>query len=194
MLDNLKKYNIVLASNSPRRKELLAGLGLAFEVRVLPNIAESYPADLPVDEIPAYLAAMKAEANRIGMKPADLLLTADTIVVCGDAVLGKPKDRAEAIAMLRLLSGRTHRVITGVCITSHGAQRKFSVSTDVTFKELSDDEIDFYVANYMPYDKAGAYGIQEWIGYAGVTSISGSFFNVMGLPVQRLYAELQTFK
>ena len=194
MLDNLKKYNIVLASNSPRRKELLAGLGLAFEVRVLPNIAESYPADLPVDEIPAYLAAMKAEANRIGMKPADLLLTADTIVVCGDAVLGKPKDRAEAIAMLRLLSGRTHRVITGVCITSHGTQRKFSVSTDVTFKELSDDEIDFYVTNYKPYDKAGAYGIQEWIGYAGVTSISGSFFNVMGLPVQRLYAELQTFK
>ncbi len=187
-------YNVILASNSPRRKELLAGLGLKFEVRVTPGIDESYPEGLPVHDIPLYISAMKAEANRQQLGERDLLITADTVVVCGGKVLGKPADSGEACAMLRLLSGKAHQVVTGVCLTTVASQRKFAVVTDVTFKELSQDEIDYYVTNYRPYDKAGAYGIQEWIGYVGVTGIRGSFFNVMGLPVQRLYSELLLLK
>lgn len=187
------KYNIILASNSPRRKELLKGLGFDFEIRVLPDVSETYSEDLPVLNVAEYIATEKAAAykNRIG--EGELVITADTIVVVDDEVLGKPADENAAHTMLRKLSGRTHQVVTGVCLTSSNKQRHFSVVTDVTFKRLSEEEIDYYVTNYRPLDKAGAYGIQEWIGYIGVTSINGSYFNVMGLPVQRIYEELSVF-
>lgn len=190
MLQNLQKYHIILASNSPRRRELLAGLGIDFEVRVLPDIEESFPSALPVAEIAQYIAKEKAEAYRCVMVPNDLVITADTIVVADDEVMGKPHDAADACRMLRKLSGRTHQVITGVCLTTQAQQRQFSVTTDVTFKVLTENEINYYVTTYRPFDKAGAYGIQEWIGYIGVTGLQGSYFNVMGLPVQRIYAEL----
>ena len=185
------KYNIILASNSPRRRELLAGLDVAYEVRVLKDIDETYPDNLPVADIPTYISREKAAAYTIADN--ELLLTADTVVVLGNEVLGKPADDADAKRMLRELSGKTHQVITGVCLTTTKKQHSFSVTTDVTFKELTDDEIDYYVTNYHPLDKAGAYGIQEWIGYVGVTRIEGSYFNVMGLPIQRLYKELKRF-
>lgn len=183
---------IVLASNSPRRRELLAGLGCDFEVRVIGGIAEGYPDNLSVQEIPQYIAKEKADAYSVG--DDEILLTADTVVVVDDEVLGKPCDADDARRMLRKLSGRDHQVITGVCLTTAEDRRVFSVTTKVTFKKLTDAEIDFYIARYKPYDKAGAYGIQEWIGYIGVTGINGSYFNVMGLPVQRLYEELNMLK
>lgn len=179
---------IILSSNSPRRKELLAGLDIPFEVKVLSGIDESYPEGLSVEEIPQYIAMEKAAAYDIAED--EIVITADTVVVLGDAILGKPVDENDAKNMLRALSGNTHRVVTGVCITSADKQRKFSVVSEVTFKVLSDTEIDYYVNRYRPFDKAGAYGIQEWIGYVGVTSLKGSYFNVMGLPVQRIYEEL----
>lgn len=193
MLDNLNKYRIVLASNSPRRRELLSGLGISYEVRVMPDVEESYPAALPVGEIAEYIAREKAEAYKSVMTDDELLITADTVVVCKGEVMGKPVDEADARRMLHKLSGCTHQVTTGVCLTTTGAHRSFSVTTNVSFKNLSDEEIDYYVANYHPMDKAGAYGIQEWIGYIGVTGLEGSYFNVMGLPVQRIYKELCTF-
>lgn len=193
MLNNIKKYHVILASNSPRRKELLSGLDLDFEVRVQPGIDESYPSELNVADIPQYIATRKAEANRTGLHENELLLTADTVVVVDDQVLGKPADGDDARRMLRMISGRTHQVITGVCIVTTQRQRAFSVVTDVSFRELTDEEIDYYVKTYNPLDKAGAYGIQEWIGYVGVTSLRGSYFNVMGLPVQRIFSELQSF-
>ena len=192
VLENLKSYRIILASNSPRRKELLAGLGIEFDVKVLPDVDESYPPDLPVAQVAAYIAREKAEAYRRVMAPDDLVITADTIVVVGDEVMGKPHDADDARRMLRKLSGRTHLVITGVCLLTATALRSFSVTTEVTFKPLTDEEIDHYVRVYRPFDKAGAYGIQEWIGYIGVTGLRGSYFNVMGLPVQRIYTELST--
>ncbi len=179
---------IILSSNSPRRKELLAGLDIPFEVKVLSGIDESYPEGLGVEEIPQYIAMEKAAAYDIAED--EIVITADTVVVLGDAILGKPVDENDAKNMLHALSGNTHRVVTGVCITSADKQRKFSVVSEVTFKVLSDTEIDYYVNRYRPFDKAGAYGIQEWIGYVGVTSLKGSYFNVMGLPVQRIYEEL----
>ncbi len=194
MLDNLSKYHIILASQSPRRRELLAGLGIPFEVRVLPDVSESYPADLPVSQTAEYIATEKAEAYRTLMADNDLVITADTVVICGQEVLGKPRDAADACRMLRLLSGRTHQVITGVCMMTRNHTTHFSVCTDVTFKVLDDDEICYYVENYRPMDKAGAYGIQEWIGYIGVTGLKGSYFNVMGLPVQRIYEELKRWQ
>ena len=211
MLDNLQNYNIILASNSPRRRELLSGLGIPFEVKVLPGIDESYPPGLPVEQIAQHIAHAKAEAYRqqltsptstpVSGSSADschaasapLIITADTIVIVDDEVLGKPHDADDARRMLRAISGRTHQVITGVCLTTSERQRCFSVTTDVTFKTLSEEEIDYYIATYRPFDKAGAYGIQEWIGYIGVTGLNGSYFNVMGLPVQRIYSELQDF-
>jgi len=193
MLDNLKKYHVVLASNSPRRRELLAGLGIDYEVMVLPDVEESYPSNLPVAEIPVYIAKEKAAAYRQVMSDRDLIITADTVVVVGSQVLGKPATLDEARRMLHILSGRTHQVMTGVCLTTSLRQKAFVVSTDVTFKTLSDEEIDYYVDHYRPLDKAGAYGVQEWIGYIGVTGLHGSYFNVMGLPVQRIYQELQVF-
>lgn len=188
-----RKYHIILSSNSPRRKELLAGLDLDFDVNVIAGVSESYPADLPVMEIAEYISREKAEAYKSGLDGESLVITADTVVVFGDKVLGKPVSLDDARTMLRMLSGRTHSVVTGVCLTSQDKQKSFSVVTEVTFKTLSDDEINYYVERYRPLDKAGAYGIQEWIGYIGVTSISGSYFNVMGLPVQRIYDELQNF-
>lgn len=179
---------IILSSNSPRRKELLAGLGLPFEVRVIGGISEGYPEHLPTEEIPQYIAAEKAAAYQVA--DDEVVLTADTVVVLGHEVLGKPRDAAEASRMLHKLSGKTHHVITGVCLTTSTSQRRFSVSTEVTFKHLTDEEISYYITHYQPFDKAGAYGIQEWIGYIGVTGIRGSYFNVMGLPVQRIYEEL----
>ena len=179
---------LILSSNSPRRKELLAGLDIPFEVKVLSGIDESYPEGLGVEEIPQYIAMEKAAAYEIAED--EIVITADTVVVLGDTILGKPVDENDAKNMLRALSGNTHRVVTGVCITSADKQRKFSVVSEVTFKVLSETEIDYYVNRYRPFDKAGAYGIQEWIGYVGVTSLKGSYFNVMGLPVQRIYEEL----
>jgi len=184
-------YKVILASNSPRRKELLAGLDVDFEVRVLPDISEDYPEDLHVSEVPLYIAAEKADAYKTLINDNELVITADTVVVLDGEVLGKPADDDDACHMLRKLSGRTHQVITGVCLTTAQRQSKFSVTTDVTFKELSDKEIDYYITHYHPLDKAGAYGIQEWIGYIGVTSLNGSYFNVMGLPVQRIYNEIK---
>lgn len=193
MLDHLSSYQIILASNSPRRRELLAGLGLTFETRVIPGIDESYPEGLDGADIAVYIASAKAAAYRVTLAGHELLITADTIVYTEGKVFGKPHDRDEACAMLRALSGRTHQVITGVIIQTLERTRSFAVTTDVTFAELSDEEIAYYVDHYRPFDKAGSYGIQEWIGFVGVTGIRGSYFNVMGLPVQRLYQELKTF-
>lgn len=184
---------IILASNSPRRRELLAGLGIEFEVRVLPGIDESYPASMPAEETAEYIAGKKAAAYRQVMADDELVITADTVVIVGDEVLGKPADTQMAAQMLRKLSGRTHQVMTGVCMTTSEQTVSFSVKTDVTFKQLAEDEIEYYIKKYQPLDKAGAYGIQEWIGYIGCTGLNGSYYNVMGLPVQRIYTELQRF-
>ena len=191
MLDNLNKYKVVLASNSPRRKELLSGLGIQYEVKTLPDIDESFPEGLDGVEIPAYIARAKADAYRALMQSDELIITADTIVWLDGEVMGKPMDAADACRMLRALSGKTHQVITGVCLTTTDRQKVFSTVTDVTFCCLSEEEITYYVERYQPMDKAGSYGIQEWIGFVGVESISGSYFNVMGLPIQRLYTELK---
>ena len=191
MLDNLKRYKVILASNSPRRKELLSGLGIQYEVKVLPDIDESYPEGMDGMEIPRYVACKKAEAYRSVMQPDELLITADTIVWLDGKVMGKPADENEASLMLHALSGHTHQVITGVCLIGDGFQRSFSTLTDVSFATLTDEEIEYYIRTYHPMDKAGSYGIQEWIGFIGVERISGSYFNVMGLPIQRLYTELR---
>ena len=184
------KYKLILASNSPRRRELLAGLGIPFEVRVLSDIDESFPANLPVSETALYIASRKAEAYKTHITDNELIITADTVVIVDNEILGKPVDEADAIRMLHKLSGRTHQVTTGVCLLTATQERRFDVTTDVTFKTLTDDEIHYYVSHYKPFDKAGAYGIQEWIGYIGVTGLHGSYYNVMGLPVQRIYEYL----
>lgn len=191
ILDNLKNYKVILASNSPRRRELLSGLGIDYEVKILPGIDETYPDTLTGEEIPVYIACEKANAYRPTMEKDELIITADTIVYTDGEVLGKPKDAQDARRMLHLLSGRSHQVITGVCITTSEQQRSFACVTEVTFDRLTDEEIDFYIDRYQPMDKAGAYGIQEWIGFVGVSGLQGSYFNVMGLPVQRLYQELK---
>ena len=180
---------LILSSNSPRRKELLAGLDIPFEVRVIKGIDESFPNDLPTDEIAEFVSKKKAAAYAVAED--EIVITAATIVVLDGEVLGKPRDLDDAAAMLRRLSGRTHRVITGVTLKNQVKQTSFSVVSEVTFKSLSDDEISYYVHRYQPLDKAGAYGIQEWIGYVGVTSLSGSYFNVVGFPVQRIYEVLR---
>lgn len=191
MLDNLKKFNVVLASNSPRRKELMSGLGIDYVVKTLSDVDESYPGTLRGEEIPAYISREKADAYKKLIQPDELLITADTIVWLDGEVLGKPKDKEDAVRMLRKLSGASHQVITGVCLTTKDWQKSFTATTDVTFAALTDEEIDYYVGKYAPMDKAGAYGVQEWIGFIGVEAISGSYFNVMGLPIQRLYKELK---
>lgn len=193
MLNNLEKYRIVLGSNSPRRKELLAGLDLQFEVETIPGIDESYPDTLTSEAIPLYIARKKAEAYLDKMSDNELLITADTIVATYDRILGKPANREEAIEMLRYLSDHVHEVITGVCLTTKDKTVSFSVASAVCFGRLEEEDIIYYVDNYRPFDKAGSYGIQEWIGYIGVEAINGSFYNVMGLPVQRLYQELKKF-
>ena len=193
ILPNLSQYKIVLGSNSPRRRELLAGLDIEFEVRTVPGIDESYPETLRPDEVPLYIARKKAEAYISSMPADELLITADTVVWASGEILGKPKDREDAVAMLRKLSGRTHEVITGVCITTKEKTVSFSASSSVCFAALDEDEIAYYVDKYRPFDKAGSYGTQEWIGYVAVESINGSFYNVMGLPVRLLYQELKSF-
>lgn len=201
------KYKIILASNSPRRRELLAGLDVNFEVKVLNGIDESYPDDLDAYQVAEFIAQKKAEAYRSLLNEEEssaeenLILTADTVVIAPAAneqndqegkgiILGKPKTADDAVRMLRMLSGKTHHVVTGVCLTTKEEQRHFSVTTEVSFKELTDWEINYYISHYKPFDKAGAYGIQEWIGYIGCTGLNGSYFNVMGLPVQRIYEEI----
>ena len=186
-------YQLILASASPRRKELLAGLNIPFEVRLIDGIDETYPSELPIDEVPLYISQKKAAAYKANVSPQTIVLTADTVVVCNEQILGKPIDEADARRMLQMLSGKTHRVITGVTLLVEGNSKSFSVATDVTFKPLSATEIDYYIRTFKPFDKAGAYGIQEWIGYIGVTAINGSYFNVMGLPVQRIYEELRIY-
>lgn len=193
MLENLAAYRIILGSNSPRRRELLAGLDLSFDVHVIPGLEENYPDSLQPQEIPVFLSKQKAEAYLSTLEDQVLLITADTIVWNETEIIGKPKDREDAIRMLRSLSGHEHQVVTGVCLTTTKKQETFSVVSSVRFASLTDEEIIYYVDKYKPFDKAGAYGIQEWIGYVGVESISGSFYNVMGLPVQRLYQELKRF-
>lgn len=189
----LDKYKLILASKSPRRQMLLSELGLDFEVRLKGEFDESYPQYLGHEDIPVFLAQKKAQQYIATLKPDEILITSDTIVWCEEQVLGKPEDRTDAINILRMLSGNKHIVITGVAISTIDKSRSFSVHTDVFFRHLTDEEIEYYVDKFKPYDKAGAYGVQEWIGYVGVERIDGSYFNVMGLPVQKLYTELLSF-
>ena len=186
-------YKIILASNSPRRRELLAGLGIDFNVRIIGGIDESWPHELKGEDIPLYISREKAAPYRSQMASDELVITADTIVYVDGEVLGKPADKDDAKRMLRLISGRWHEVITGVTLMTAERERSFAVTTRVRFCNLTDDEINSYVESGLPMDKAGAYGIQEWIGYVGVEAIEGSYFNVVGLPVQRLYRELINF-
>ncbi|MFA6812193.1 MAG: Maf-like protein [Bacteroidaceae bacterium] len=187
MLENLNKYHIVLASNSPRRKEMLSQLGVDFTVKTLKGVDESYPASLRGEEISDFICRKKGNAYKSIIKSSELVITADTIVWLDGHVYGKPKNRQEAVEMLRLFSGKTHQVITGVCLTTVDWQKHFTAVTDVEFAQLAEDEICYYVDQFHPFDKAGAYGIQEWIGLIGVEHISGSYFNVVGLPVKKLY-------
>lgn len=189
----LKNYHIILGSQSPRRKQLLAGLDISFEQRPMPNIAEIYPPGLDPVDVPEYLACLKASAYKEYMEENTLLITADTVVIVDNEILGKPHNREEAIAMLQKISGREHMVVSGVCLTKPGCQMSFSSRSFVTFVEISPQELVYYVDKYRPFDKAGAYGIQEWIGYVAIQKIEGSFYNVMGLPVQQLYNSLKNF-
>ena len=191
MLNNLDKYDVVLGSNSPRRRELLNDMGVKFRVEAIKGIDETYPANLPVEDVPVFLARVKAEGHPL--EQDELLITADTIVVLDEAVLGKPADEAEAHRMLRALSGRPHRVISGVCVKTRDRVEVFADTSIVHFADLTDDEISYYIEHYRPLDKAGAYGIQEWIGNIGISGISGDFYNVMGLPTRKLYQLLKTF-
>ncbi|MCE5204586.1 MAG: Maf-like protein [Porphyromonadaceae bacterium] len=186
-------FRIILASNSPRRKELLSGIDVEYEVRTLPDIDESFPASLPHEEVAEFLACKKADAYLSALKADELLITADTIVLLDGMILGKPADKDEAADMLRNLAGKRHRVITGVGMTTFGRQLRFSDTAYVTFGPLSDEEISYYVSRYNPLDKAGAYGVQEWIGYVAVEKIEGSYFNVMGLPIHKVYHALKQF-
>ena len=190
--NKLSNYSIILGSQSPRRKELFAGLNLPFRVEVR-EIDENFPAEMPAFEVPEYLAIQKAIPFKLDLTKNDLLITSDTIVLIDNQILGKPLDYEHAFEMLQLLSGRKHMVITGVCITTANKQVTFSDRTDVFFKSLSMEEIDYYLTHYQPYDKAGSYGVQEWIGYVAIEKIEGSYFNVMGLSIQRLYEELLKF-
>ncbi len=193
MLTNLKKYHIILASKSPRRQELLRGMGLDFAI-LTKETPENYPSDLPLDEVPKYLSLQKSLAFDDDELPTDyLLITSDTVVICEGEILGKPKDREDAARMLELLSGKTHHVVTGVTVRSAEKTESFAVRSNVTFAELEQDEIDYYIEHCKPYDKAGAYGIQEWIGYVGISGLEGSFYNVMGLPTRKLYQCLKNF-
>lgn len=193
MLENLQRYNIILASGSPRRKELLAGLGINFEVKVQKGIDESFPDTTPAKDVAEFISKKKAIAYKESLNSDEMIITADTVVINGDDILGKPHDRNEAINMLKELSDKTHSVVTGVTILTKHKSLSFSTKTEVVFAKLNEDEIAYYVDTYKPFDKAGAYGIQEWIGFVAVKSIYGSYFNVMGLPIQRLYQELKNW-
>lgn len=190
MFDN---YTFTLASASPRRRELLKGLDISFTVEPGKDEKEAFSEGMPHTEIPAFLARHKSETFHRKLSRDEVLITADTLVFLDEKILGKPHDHDEAVAMLRALSGRTHTVTTGVALRTRERMHSFSDTTEVDFKKLMDSEIEYYIERYRPYDKAGAYGVQEWIGYTGITAIRGSYFNVMGLPVQRLYTELRGF-
>ena len=189
----LESYRVILASNSPRRKELLAGVGISFDVMTIPGIDESFPDTLKGGDIPLFLARKKSDAYQDILRDNVLVITADTIVWQDGKVLGKPKDRREAVEMIAELSGRSHTVYTGVCVRSATKEEAFYTESKVFFDELTADEIEYYVDNFKPYDKAGAYGIQEWIGYIAVKKIEGSYFNIKGIPIQRLYQVLKQF-
>lgn len=192
LTEKLKDYNVVLVSASPRRRELLKGLEFDFSCKSV-DIDESYPPNLEGAQIPLYIADKKADAFLPIMGDKDLVITADTVVIAEDLVLGKPHDINEAKKMLEMLSGKTHKVITGICLMTKNKRRSFHSMSEVTFTELSDEEIDHYLNIYKPFDKAGAYGVQEWIGFIGIEKLVGSFYNVMGLPVHRLYREMNAF-
>lgn len=193
MLNNLKKYNIILASKSPRRQELLKGIGIDFSV-LTKEVDESYSKNVPVYDVAPFLSLKKAKAFDDNELPENyMIITADTVVIVNDVILGKPEDEDDARRMLRLLSGKKHSVVTGVTIHTKDKTKTFSATSKVSFDCLDEDEIDFYVNNFKPFDKAGSYGIQEWIGYIGVNSVEGSYFNVMGLPTQKLYQMLKRF-
>lgn len=191
--DTLKNHRLILASQSPRRRQLLSDCGLEYELAERYEVEELFPATMEADEVPVYLSRLKSEGYPAELAKNDILLTADTVVIVDRQILGKPADEAEAYAMLRTLSGRAHRVTTGVTLRSKSRVESFAVQSDVYFRALTDEEIDYYVERYRPMDKAGSYGIQEWIGYVGIERIDGSFYNVMGLPVQRVYAALAEF-
>lgn len=188
---NCKTMKLLLASNSPRRRELLGLLDVDFEIVAPRPVEEIYPADLPAEEVAPYLSALKASAYADLPKGDKIVVTADTVVVCDGQILGKPKDRDEAIAMLHLLSGKTHKVVTGVTLMSEDQTVTFAETTLVTFDSLSDEMIETYVDRYRPFDKAGAYGIQEWIGCVGIRGINGCYYNVMGLPLHALHTHLR---
>lgn len=190
--ERLKPYRLILASQSPRRRELLAGSGLDFQLAERFECDESYP-DMPLTDVAEYLSRKKSDAYPVELAEADVLLTADTVVIACGEILGKPHSRDEAITMLRMLSGSTHEVATGVTLRTSTKSHSFTSVSKVRFRPLSLEEIEYYVDNYHPMDKAGSYGIQEWIGYVGIEHIDGSFYNVMGLPIQRLYCELDRF-
>ncbi len=193
MLTNLKKYNIVLASKSPRRQELLKGIGVEFSV-LTKDVDESYSKNISVFDVAPFLSLKKAKAFEESELPENyLVITADTIVVVDDKILGKPVDAEDATNMLRLISGKKHSVITGVTIRTAERIKTFSVTSKVSFDVLDEDEIEYYVSEFKPFDKAGSYGIQEWIGYIGVNNVEGSYFNVMGLPTHKLYQMLKFF-
>ena len=193
MLSNLNKYHIILASKSPRRQELLHGMGVDFTI-MTKETDESFPPEMSLDEVPKYLSLQKSLAFADEELPADyLLITSDTVVICEGEILGKPKDREDAARMLQLLSGKTHHVVTGVTVRSAEKTESFAVRSNVTFAQLDEEEIDYYIEHCKPFDKAGAYGIQEWIGYVGISGLEGSFYNVMGLPTRRLYQCLKGF-
>ena len=189
--DRLKKYRLILASASPRRRELLAACDIDFTLAEKFECDERYPADLEADKVAEYLSQLKSNAYPHPLVEGDILLTADTVVIAGSEILGKPKDKADAERMLKRLSGATHKVVTGVTLRTTAQSISFSAESLVTFRTLTEEEICYYIERYRPLDKAGAYGIQEWIGYVAIERIEGSFYNVMGLPVQRLYVELQ---
>lgn len=193
MLDNIQNYDIILASQSPRRQELLKGLDIPFTVQVIDGLEENFPPHLQAGDIPLYLAELKASAYLDSMNERTLLITADTIVWCEGQMLGKPANLAEAKQMLQQLSGKTHEVFTGVCVQSKAKKVIFTAVSHVRFSQLSEAEIDYYLSKYKPLDKAGSYGVQEWIGYVAVEHIEGSYFNVMGLPIHRLYEVLKEF-
>lgn len=184
---------IILASNSPRRRELMGGLGLEFTVDTGTSFEEKYSPDTPHERVPELMSEGKSLGFHRALEEDEVLVTSDTMVLCGDEILGKPHGKDEAVRMLKFLSGRDHKVITAVTLRDCRKTRTFSVTTKVFFKELTDSEIDYYIETYRPFDKAGSYGVQEWIGYIGITKIEGSFYNVMGFPTQRFYDEFNAF-
>lgn len=193
MLDNLKKYNIVLASKSPRRQELLKGIGVDFTI-LTKEVDENYPQRLPAIDVAPFLSLKKAKAFEDAELPDNyMVITADTVVIVENEILGKPKDRDDAVRMMELLSGKVHKVVTGVTVHTKEKTKTFSVISKVTFETLDNQEVSYYIDNFKPYDKAGAYGVQEWIGYIGVSNVEGSYYNVMGLPTQKLYKVLKEF-